>query len=318
MSKQVWVIVLSLFSVVLTAHGVELKAELAQMAKVKEVNNLRDSNLHPAAKFESWFLSGIAENEKAQQFAYYFIVKRRDANFSYFTQVMNLNDEKIIFKQSDKATLTLDTRQGINLKIGKGFLRHNDINDSWTFGVNGQSGFNFRVESLQVNSYKISHLKQLSFYNLQTKRLNGQLSYKGQTEFVTAMNAWIAHQWQAPAQQPPVTMERLLCRSLNNQGITITRAYQGKEIIYSQADFLNSQAESIPISQFSMVSHTHAARWHVKILSPKKQFNVITNSPLGTLEGNKTIHYFLGGIEDKMHQHLSGACLIIQEQDAAA
>lgn len=304
----------------LSVHAVEPvkpTLKMSEIAPMSDPLNLsKDSILHPAASHESWYMSGFVENEQAQRFAYYFVVHRINEQFSYFTQIISMQTGKEIYKSSDKAELSLATRQGINLKIGDGFFRYNNINDSWIFGVDSRDGFNLRVESRPMTSQSINHLNQVSFYNLQSKRVNGQLSKDNKAQFVTASNAWISHQWRDPKPQKHLQVERLLCRFLDEQGVMMVRAHQGGEVVFSLADLLDHYGESHPVSQFSLITQTTPSKWQVKLVSPKKKFEIQTQKPFSMSENNDSTDYYLGLVVDADQN--AGSCMIIKETNLGA
>ncbi len=308
-------LVLSLLSFnVVSADPILKMSEVALMSD--PLNITKDSNLHPAASHESWYMSGFVENEQAERFAYYFVVHRINEEFSYFTQIASMQTGKEVYKSSDKAQISLATRQGINLKIGDGFLRYNNINDSWIFGVDSRDGFNLRVESRPMASQSINHLNQVSFYNLQSKRVNGQLSKGNKSEFVTASNAWISHQWRDPQPQKKLQVERLLCRFLDEQGVMMVRARQAGEVVFSLADLLDHYGESHPVSQFSVITQTQPSHWNIKLVSPQKRFEVLTQKPFQMSESNASTDYYLGLVVDANQN--AGSCMIIKENNFGA
>ncbi len=303
---------LMMIMVCFSVLAVEPDLKMSQTAPISDPLNLtKDSGLHPAATNESWYISGFVENEQSDKFAYYFVVHRVNGQFSYFTQVLSMQTGQVIYKSTEQAELSLATRQGINFKIGDGFLRYNDINDSWTFGVDSKEGFNLRVESLPMHSQAISHLNNVSFYSLQSKRVNGQLSKKNKSEFVTASNAWVAHQWGEPKPQANIQVERLLCRFLDNQGVMMVRAHQGNDVVFSLADLLDNYGESHPVSQFSIITQTDKSHWNVKLVSPKKGFDVLTEKPFKVAQGNASTDYYLGVVQEANEN--AGSCMIIKE-----
>lgn len=317
---RVWRFILSVLigifsSSLISAESPKSKLETMPSAQAKATVILKENNLHPAADIESWNISGTLENEQAEQFAYYFTVQRIGEQFSYFSQIIKLQTKEIIFQKSEQATLVLSEQQGLNFKISHGFLRYNEINNSWTFGVDSEDGFNLRVESLTAANYNVIHLKNISFYMLQSKRVNGDLARKNKQEFVTSSNAWLAHQWQNKSEQEVgLLMERLLCRIENNQGVMLVKAYQDKDAIFSQADLLDPQGDSYPVSQFGSLSQIKLNEWQVKLLSPKKTFYVRTNTPLQWAEGTKISKFYLGVIEDPKKQVTQGVCFIIKDE----
>lgn len=274
---------------------------------------IKDSSLHPAVNHESWYLSGLVENEQAERFAYYFVVHRNKEHFSYFTQLISMQTGLPIFQSSDKADISLATRLGINFKIGEGFLRYNEISDSWLFGVDTKKGFNLRVESAPMKAHEVSHLNKVSFYILQSKRVNGQISKENKPEFVTSSNAWIAHQWQEAAPEKNIMIERLLCRFYDNQGVMMVRARKGGDVVYSNADLLDRFGESHAVSQFSFISQTNKTSWEVKLVSPKKNFDISTVEPFQVTQKNAGTDYYLGLVKEPSKKENIGSCMIIKE-----
>ncbi len=291
----------------------QAKSIAALASSEVEVSTVKDSSLHPAANNESWYLSGLLENEQADRFAYYFVVQRVNDRFTYFTQIISLQTGKIIFKKSQSSILSLATRQGINFKIADGFLRYNEINDSWTFGVNNKQGFNLRVESLQLGSYNINPLNLLSFYTLQSKRVNGQLTLENKPDFVISSNAWISHQWRSPRADKSIRIERLLCRFLDNQGVMLVRAYKDNDVIFSLADLLDSHGESHAVSQFSLLSQTTPLDWHVKLFPPQKVFDITSAAPLKSVKGSINTSFYLGAAKQSNKNNFIGSCMVIKE-----
>lgn len=291
--------------------------KMSELAPMSDPLNLsKDSMLHPAASHESWYLSGFVENEDAERFAYYFVVTRVKEKFSYFTQITSMQTGDEVYKSSAQETLSMATRQGINLRIGNGFLQYNDINDSWVFGVESNDGFNLRVESRPMKAQAINYLNQVSFYNLQSKRVNGQLSKSNKAEFVTATNAWISHQWRNPKPQKDLAVERLLCRFLDNQGVMMVRASQAGEVVFSLADLLDPAGQSHPVSQFSLITQIEPSLWNVKLVAPKMRFSVKTQPPFNLKENYASTDYYLGLVQGADKN--AGSCMIIKENNFAA
>lgn len=305
-----------IFSSIVNAENKRPTVALASMAS--EISMTKDSSLHPAANNESWYLSGLLENEQAEIFAYYFVVQRVNDKFTYFTQIISLQTGKVIFKYSQTATISLATRQGINFKIADGFLRYNEINNSWIFGVDSKKGYNLRVESLQVGSYNVSHLNLISFYTLQSKRVNGQLSLGGRSDFVISNNAWLSHQWRSFSVEQSIQVERLLCRFVDNQGVMLVRAYLNNDVIFSLADLLGSHGESHPVSQFSLLSKMATNLWQVKLFSPKKVFDIITTKPLTSTKGGINTNFYLGAVKPLNKNSPLGSCMVIKENIASS
>lgn len=288
-------------------HGTLKKEIRVALPKLK-----KDSNLHPLAHEENWYLSGFVETEQGERFGYYFIVVRQGEHFHYYSEIINMQAKKVVYRFSEHETIPLETRQGINFKIGHGFLRYNDINDSWIFGVDDKEGFNLRVESLYAGEYNISHLHSISFYTLQSRRVNGQLTFDNKTEFVTSTNSWVAHQWQN-GKDEQITLQRLLCRFTDNQGLMLVRAYQAGTVIFSLADMLDSHGDNHPVSQFSLIQQIKPLQWQVRLFSPKKNYLVQTQAAQQEKSNQKLIEYYLGLVDLDKKGNAQGVCAFIKE-----
>lgn len=270
-----------------------------------------DSYLHPKAKRESWYVSGLVENDSGKQYGYYFAVLREKEQFESFANIIDLKNGRVMLTAKDASAVALGQRLGINLKIQDAFLRYNDINDSWVFGLDKSPGFNLRLESLEHGSYHVSHLENTSFYSLQSKRVNGQLTLDGKNEFVTATNAWLTHQWSDKVNQS-FTLQRLMCRLLDGQGLMLVRGYKNNDVVFDLATLLEANGVSRPISQFSLVSQSNPSLWTVSVLSPKMQFHVETSDPQKIVRDTEINYLYPGLVKDKDNK-VTGYCLISKE-----
>jgi predicted secreted hydrolase len=285
------------------------KAKSQVVSKQKALSN--DSSLHPLAERESWYISGLVDNDAGEQYGYYFAVLRESEVFYVFANVMNLKTGKIVFSEEQKADIKIGERLGINLKIKDAFLRFNDINDSWVFGLDKPLGFNLRLESLSYDAYSVSHLDRVSFYSLQSKRVNGQLTIEGKNQFVTAKNAWLTHEWSDKLTQSLV-IQRLMCRLFDGRGLMLMRGYKEKKVAFDLALLLEANGKSAPISQFSVVSQANPLLWEVSLLSPKMQFNIETAPPQKMSRRGETSSFYSGVVRSK-EQKIEGYCFISKD-----
>lgn len=291
----------------------ELKnASMENSVASKESTLKNDSSLHPLAKRESWYITGFVENEKGDHFGYYFAVLRQDEHFFVFANVMNLKTGKLILSDKDETDIPIGQRLGINLKIKDAFLRYNDINDSWVFGLDKKSGFNLRLESLAHNDYHINHLEGVAFYSLQSKRVNGQLTIDGKTDFMTAKNAWLTHEWsEAPNQS--LTIQRLMCRLYDGRGLMLMRGYKEKKVAFDLALLIEANGTNAPVSQFSVVSQANPSLWEISLLSPKIKFNIETPAPQIMKIENETAQFY-SGLVRTLNNKVDGYCLISKDE----
>ena len=101
--SMIWVLFSTFCVVSSAAEAVIEKANIAPEISLSEqkASNYKDSNLHPIALSESWYISGVIENEQAERYAYYFIVHRLGEQFSYYTQLISLANGTILFNKTE-------------------------------------------------------------------------------------------------------------------------------------------------------------------------------------------------------------------------
>lgn len=280
-----------------------------------KTNIKNDSSLHPAATRESWYISGLVENDSGFHYGYYFVVIREANQFNVFANVMDLKTGKVLFSEQEHAIIDVGNRLGINLKMKNAFLRYNDINDSWVFGLDQSPGFNLRLESLAHEDYTIRHLDGVSFYSLQSKRVNGQLTIADKNEFVTAKNAWLTHEWSDKVSQD-LLIQRLMCRFYDGKGLILMRGYKANKVTFDLATLLEPNGENAPVSQFSVVSQSNPSLWEVSLLSPKMKFKIETPKSQSLAQKNETA-YFYSGLVKTPNQKIEGYCLISKDKMGA-
>ncbi len=283
--------------------------EVASTTKAKD--KTLGSYLHPAAKQESWYVSGLVRTDQGESYGYYFVVVRQEENFDAYVLVVDLKTGTEVLKEHTQQKIPLAERQGINLKVGNAFLRNNDINGSWVFGIDSKHGVNLRVESLKWDKLKVNHLGSLSFYSLQSKRVNGQLTVGDKSFFVTSRNAWLVHQWGDHIEQS-LSLQRVLCRFNDNQGLMLVRGFKHDKVIFDYALLLDADGGSLPVSQFSLVSQSSPKIWQVRLLSPKMQFKVRTREPFKLVEKYHVTDFYSGRV-DLSKKDGSGFCMISKD-----
>lgn len=287
-------------------------ADVNADSKGKKPTVLTSSEVKPLAKEESWYVSGVVKAEDGTAFGYYFALLRKGEAFTNQTTVMDLNKGTLLLSESNEATIPLAGRKGIHFKVGSAFLRYNQINKSWVFGIDKAEGFNFRLESLEEGPYPTNHLNQFSFYTIQSKRVNGEISIAQKNRFVVANNAWLTHEWGEKTQQTTL-MQRLLCRLGGGKGLMVFRAYDKESIQYDLATLLEPSGESKPVSQFSLITQTKPTSWHVSLIAPEMSFDVETSKPQTIKRKDETIYFYPGLIKNNKDPSARGYCLISKE-----
>lgn len=278
----------------------------------KKINLKNDSSLHPLANRESWYIAGLVENDGGFHYGYYFVVLREGEVFNVFANIMDLKTGKLVFSEKEESHISIGERLGINLKMKDAFLRYNDINDSWVFGWDKSPGFNLRLESLAHGEYRISHLDGVSFYSLQSKRVNGQLTIGEKNEFVTAKNAWLTHEWSDQLSHD-LMIQRLMCRLYDGRGLMLMRGYKEKKVTFDLALLLEANGDNAPVSQFSVVSQANPSLWDVSLLSPKIRFKIETPTPQA-MKHDHEVAYFYSGLVRSTDNQVEGYCLISKDE----
>lgn len=116
-----------------------------------------DTHKTPAStesKVGSWIFSGVATNESGERFGYFFQMQRQGASFYTKSAVIDGQNNSLLFFYEDKEKI--DNFNDMNWQVGRSFMRHNPINDSWIFGVKVEDnkGFNFKVDMLKKTAVK--------------------------------------------------------------------------------------------------------------------------------------------------------------------
>ncbi len=266
------------------------------------------NNVKPLAKHEAWYLSGIVETEARKKYGYYFIVFRDGDKFYHQANVMDLVSREQVLSTKSQAELPLKGRLGVHFLIGDAFLRYNDINHSWTFGIDKAQGLNLRLESLDKGNHPVNHYKDWSFSTEQSMRVNGELSIEGKNQFVIGSNTWLVHEWGNKLNRE-TTFERLLCRLKDGRGLMVFRAYEQKKIAFDLATLLEASGKDRPVSQFSAITQTTPKAWRVSLLSPRMELEINTLTPESIKRDGDTMLLYPGSLKNNRYG-IGGYCLI--------
>lgn len=319
--RFVFIVVIScmssaLFSAESTKGTVEehLKAITTDITKsiVNAREPARDSFLHPVAATETWTFSGIVFDESNERYGYSFLVLREGNLFKVVTQVVSMGTGKELFHYLAEKEIQNSDQQGVNLKIDNAFLRYNEVNDSWVFGVNQTQGFNFRVEANQKYRYQVEHVAGVSFYSLQGMRVNGQLSLSDKNVFVVAKNAWLSHQWRDPLSNL-YHINRVYCRFGEDKGLLLEQINEGKQRLFDGATLLDASGKQDSVSQFVQLNKLQNSKWEIHVLSPKLDLIVEGVSPLDLKNPYGSLSLYAGIIQ-KAPSVTGGFCILTEDK----
>ncbi len=255
------------------------------------------SAIKPLADTESWYITGMVQSE--------------DKHFINTVTVMDMKSNQLVFEDRNEETIDLKGRQGIHFRVGSAFLRYNNINHSWVFGVDKPQGFNLRLEALKPGPYPVNHLNKYSFYSIQSMRVNGELAVGGKSQFVVAKNAWLTHEWGQKLQTHTL-LQRLLCRLDDGRGLMVFRAYDKQNVSYDLATLLEATGQSKPVSQFSLISQASPKLWQVSLIAPKMSFQIKTTMPQKINRRNELLYLYPGVIYEEGDAS-KGYCLISRD-----
>lgn len=270
--------------------------------------SVRDSFIHTKAVSESWTFSGIVSDDSANRYGYSFLLLRQQDNFKVVSQIILLSTGKEVFHYVAEKKQNAFDSQGVNLKIKDAFLKYDEISDSWVFGINQKQGFNFRIEGNHKFEYQIEHIPGVSFYSLQGMRVNGQLALNDKSQFVTAKNAWLSHQWRDNLSND-YQITRVYCRLTQGKGLLLEQISQGDKRLFDSASLLEPNGKQDSVSQFVQLRQNKPDLWEINVLSPKIHLMVESVSPI-SLSGPYGNTQLYAGISQKAPEVDGSFCIL--------
>lgn len=234
----------------------------------------------------AWTFSGTIRNEASEQFGYFFEVQRQQHSIHVKTALIDGQNNQLLFSYEDDEPVVLDNP--IDWNIGRAFIRHNAINDSWVFGVKvkDNKGFNFKVDMLSQSGHSaIQTLRPgIMLQAVQTSELNGHVQLGDKEQFITGNKTWfsqlsINNEKQATTQDIHATY----CRLDNQDGFYSAKLSENNLPSTAVAGWLDAKGNRIKMSQFISIKSTpeHSL---VQVGLPKlslKILNTLKNESLG-------------------------------------
>lgn len=224
----------------------------------------------------NWLFTGMVKTDSGDLYAYFFNIQRADQQLRAQAALFNAQSKQLIdyydqtasWKESDDA----------QWKVGRAFMQHNLITDTWIIGLKAREnkGFNFKVDMLkQAETLREPQTlrRGLKFMVRQTSRLNGHIQPGGEEKefFVTSDNSWFAKAWVTEKQDRVHDIQGLFCRMNDNSGFYWVNMKEPDARKGSFAGWRDAEANEVKMSQFLTLTDDHKGGYTVKISLPKLQ-----------------------------------------------
>lgn len=233
----------------------------------------------------SWTFSGMVNNESGERFGYFFQMQRQGTHFHTKTALIDGQTNKLVLFYEDNATIEQSTQ--LNWHVGRSFIRHNPINDSWIFGVKveDKKGFNFKVDMLKQankNSEKLVLRPGVELQALQTSSLNGhiQTGQDSKEQFVTGNNAWFGKLRFSKAQKSAHDVSTTYCRLSNDNGFFSANLKEADATGAAVAGWRDAEGNKVKMSQFISIKPLAENQSLLSVGLPKlklKLYNTLDN-----------------------------------------
>lgn len=231
----------------------------------------------------NWTFTGLASTENGEYYGYFFIMQQENQLLRARVGLLDQRTNSLIFYYENESEM--DNLSELKWKVGKAFLKHNLINESWVFGVKNldNKGFNFKVDMLQ-KSDQVDQTQSLrsgiDFIIRPMNRLNGhiQIGKNSKEQFVMADNGWFVKSWLSTEQSVPHKVRGIFCRMNDGSGFYSTVLQEQDAKHAALAEWLSPEGSAIKMSQFVAVDLTTPEACRIKISVP--QFNIKFNNLL--------------------------------------
>ena len=229
----------------------------------------------------SWAFSGMVNDENGERYGYFFQVHRQGVQFQVKTALIDEQTNQLKFFYENSAVV--DKSAPLNWRVGRSFMRHNPINDSWVFGVkleNGQ-GFNFKVDMLKEakveNNETLILRPGVELQAVQTSRLNGHIKIgtDGKEQFVTGNNAWFGKLWFSKKQDAAHDVSTTFCRLNNDNGFYSANMKEADATGAAIAGWRDPLGNKVKMSQFVSIKNQANNQCMLNVALPKLKLNVI-------------------------------------------
>ncbi|MBA4696438.1 MAG: hypothetical protein H2069_03485 [Legionella sp.] len=254
----------------------------------------------------NWVFSGMVTNEHGEHYSYYFQINREGKVFHAVATLLD-PEKKSIFWEEESATIT--TPEATYYRVGNAFLKFNEVNNTWIFGVQTKEkkGFNFKVDMLSQagNALPAKNLRPgIKLRVSQTGRLNGHIQIGGSNEeqFVTSQTAWFRQVWITKPQEKAHVFSGVLCQFTDGSAFYALNLPEEDALRGAIAGWRDPDGKTIPMSQFVTTEAGKDGDWLINIRSPKKR--LLLPEVLIRENGSKQ---WIAGLTDKTHP---GFCVI--------
>jgi hypothetical protein len=284
---------------------------------------IADEAADPEAKIQapeptvgSWTFSGTVTNESGERFGYFFQMQRQGSNFHAKTALIDGQTNKLLlFYEGDEK---IDEASALDWHVGRSFMRHNPINDSWIFGLKleDKKGFNFKVDMLkQANNEEETLVLRpgVELQALQTSRLNGnvQIGVDNKEQFVTGNRAWFGKLWFSKDQKTAHDISTTFCRLGNDNGFYSANLKESDATGAAVAGWRDASGGKVKMSQFVSIKNIGNNESLLHVGLPKlrlKLFNTLKTA-------DKSPLWLAGFSKDKDNQ--AGFCYVAEQSFAS-
>lgn len=269
----------------------------------------------PEPTVGSWTFSGTVTNESGDRYGYFFQMQRQGSNFHAKTALIDGQTNKLLlFYEGDEK---IDEASALDWHVGRSFMRHNPINDSWIFGLKleDKKGFHFKVDMLnQDNTVEETQVLRpgVELQAIQTSRLNGnvQIGVDNKEQFVTGNKAWFGKLWFSKDQKTAHDISTTFCRLGNDNGFYSANLKEADATGAAVAGWRDATGGKVKMSQFVSIKNLGNNESLLHVGLPKlhmKLFNTLKTA-------DKSPLWLAGFSKDK--ENLSGFCYASEQSFA--
>lgn len=270
--NQLRIILLAVLVVNCSWLRAEVIADSTVVAASVQAAEIRLIPLEPANAY--WLFTGVVNSEAGDRYAYVFQLEKKDQELRLQSALFDEHlKERIFFYE---ASAKVQEEPELKWKIGRAFLNHNLITDSWTFGVKTKEGkgFNFKIDMLkQEADQKDIHAlrKGLMYWVRETTQLNGHLQgVSAEAEqFVTADKSWFVKSWLSQEQKDSHLVEGIFCRMNDKSRFYSINLREEDAKRATMAAWFDPQGNEVKMSQFMMIANKDNKEFTVRLSLPK-------------------------------------------------
>lgn len=290
------------------------------LAVAKEVSTEVEPQSKPTTPLVgSWTFSGTVTNEIGDHYGYFFQIQRQGSQFHTKTALIDAQTNKLLLFYEGNEKIEKATDTDLDWHVGRSFLRHNPITDSWIFGLKleDKKGFNFKVDMLKSASTDEETMvlrPGVELQAIQTSRLNGnvQIGMDNKEQFVTSNKTWFGKLWFSKNQATAHDISTTFCRLADDNGFYSANLKEADATDAAVAGWRDASGAKVKMSQFISIKSLGNNESIVRVGLPKLQLKLFN-----TLETADSSPLWLAGFS-KDKSKPTDFCYVAEQSFAKA